>query len=91
MHFFSYQITYLVLVDGFDLKDTVWRVLKATFTTAMACVMNWRRVSGKIGLQRLVLKEVVIGENLFFRSPFYLYSILHNRQLFKTALQKVIL
>ncbi|XP_060745416.1 uncharacterized protein LOC132858889 [Tachysurus vachellii] len=53
--------TYLGLVGGFDLKDTVWRVLKATFTTAVAHGMNWRGVNGKIGVQRLVITEVVIG------------------------------
>ncbi|XDV31521.1 hypothetical protein PO909_002512 [Leuciscus waleckii] len=53
--------TFLGLVGGFDLKDTVWRVLKATFTTAVARVMNWRGVNNKIGVQSLVLKEVVIG------------------------------
>nr|XP_055049605.1 uncharacterized protein LOC129435180 [Misgurnus anguillicaudatus]XP_055049606.1 uncharacterized protein LOC129435180 [Misgurnus anguillicaudatus] len=53
--------TYLGLVGGFDLKDTVWRVLKATFTTALARGMNWRGVNGKIGVQCLVVKEVVIG------------------------------
>ncbi|KAG1930482.1 hypothetical protein F2P79_022248 [Pimephales promelas] len=53
--------TFLGLVGGFDLKDTVWRVLKATFTTAVARVMNWRGVNGKIGVHSLVLKEVVIG------------------------------
>ncbi|KAG1930486.1 hypothetical protein F2P79_022252 [Pimephales promelas] len=57
--------TFLGLVGGFDLKDTVWRVLKATFTTAVARVMNWRGVNGKIGVHSLVLKEVVIGKNLF--------------------------
>ena len=36
MFFFSYQITYLGLVGGSDLDNTVWRVLKATFTTAVA-------------------------------------------------------
>jgi len=59
------ETTFLGLVGGFDLKDTVWRVLKATFTTAVARVMNWRGVNGKIGVHSLVLKEVVIGKNLF--------------------------
>uniref|UniRef100_A0A9J8CWV3 DUF4806 domain-containing protein n=1 Tax=Cyprinus carpio carpio TaxID=630221 RepID=A0A9J8CWV3_CYPCA len=57
----SELITYLGLVGGFDLKDTVWRVLKATFTTPVARGMNWRGVNGKIGVQRLVVKEVIIG------------------------------
>uniref|UniRef100_A0A9J7ZVN5 DUF4806 domain-containing protein n=1 Tax=Cyprinus carpio carpio TaxID=630221 RepID=A0A9J7ZVN5_CYPCA len=61
----SELITYLGLVGGFDLKDTVWRVLKATFTTPVARGMNWRGVNGKIGVQRLVVKEVIIGKNLF--------------------------
>lgn len=63
--FFFSEITYLGLVGGFDLKDTVWRVLKATFTTPVARGMNWRGVNGKIGVQRLVVKEVIIGKNLF--------------------------
>ncbi|KAK2850382.1 hypothetical protein Q7C36_009165 [Tachysurus vachellii] len=48
--------------DGAKFRDhTMWRVLKATFTTAVARGMNWRGVNGKIGVQRLVITEVVIG------------------------------
>ena len=59
------------------------------FYNCCGTLMNWREVNGKIGVQRPVVKEVVIGET-FFRSPFYLYCTLHNTQLFKTALQNIV-
>nr|XP_055050986.1 transcription factor SPT20 homolog isoform X2 [Misgurnus anguillicaudatus] len=57
----SELINYLGLIGGVDVRDTVWRVLKATFSTTVARGMNWRGVNGKVCFQRLVLKEVVIG------------------------------
>ena len=88
MFFFSYQITYLGLVGGFDLITPCGECWKALLQLLWH-VMNWREVNGKIGVQRLVVKEVVIGET-FFRSHFYLYCTLHNSQLFKTALQNIV-
>ncbi|KAL7377303.1 hypothetical protein ABVT39_025341 [Epinephelus coioides] len=54
------QISYLGLIGGFNLKDTVWRVMKSTISTQVARQMNWRGVNDKISLQRLVLKTIII-------------------------------
>ncbi|KAI2665804.1 Transmembrane protein 237 [Labeo rohita] len=74
----SESISYLGLVGGFDLKDIVWRVLKVTFTAAVARGMNWRGVNGKICVQRLVLKEVIIGKNLSFEVIYFQRGFFQN-------------
>ncbi|KAL7845649.1 hypothetical protein AOLI_G00238410 [Acnodon oligacanthus] len=55
------MITSLGLQGGFDVKDTVWRVMRCTVTNSLAKQLNWRGINGKAGFQNLLLKEVIIG------------------------------
>ena len=60
------QITTLGLQGGFDVKDTVWRVMRCTVTNSLAKQLNWRGINGKAG-------EVIIG--MLFSSDFVGYAL----------------
>uniref|UniRef100_A0A667YTF4 DUF4806 domain-containing protein n=1 Tax=Myripristis murdjan TaxID=586833 RepID=A0A667YTF4_9TELE len=49
------------LVGGFDIKDTVWRIMKQTITNNLAKHTNWRGINGKMAMSSLQLKNVVIA------------------------------
>ncbi|XP_076852732.1 uncharacterized protein LOC143523316 isoform X2 [Brachyhypopomus gauderio] len=50
----------LGLAGGGDIRETVWAVMKRTFSNSVAKRINWRGVNGKMALQRLHLKSVLI-------------------------------
>ncbi|XP_077091506.1 uncharacterized protein LOC143742509 [Siphateles boraxobius] len=54
-------INNLGLVGGFDVKDTVWRIMRRTISNELAKIINWKGVNGKISLAALHLKDVVIA------------------------------
>uniref|UniRef100_A0A667YNN4 Uncharacterized protein n=1 Tax=Myripristis murdjan TaxID=586833 RepID=A0A667YNN4_9TELE len=54
-------INHLSLVGGFDIKDTVWRIMKQTITNNLAKHTNWRGINGKMAMSSLQLKNVVIA------------------------------
>ncbi|XP_057688138.1 uncharacterized protein LOC130913494 isoform X1 [Corythoichthys intestinalis] len=56
----SNLISYLGLIGGFNLKDTVWRIMKTTISNHVAKQMNWRGINNKISFQHLLLKTIII-------------------------------
>ncbi|XP_051991839.1 uncharacterized protein LOC127650438 [Xyrauchen texanus] len=51
----------LALKGGADIRECVWRIMHATIANSLAKQMNMRGVNGKIGFQRLQLRDVVIA------------------------------
>ncbi|XP_072554361.1 uncharacterized protein [Paramormyrops kingsleyae] len=54
-------IHYLALKGGSNVRESVWRIMNALITNTLAKSINMRGINGKIGFQRLMLKEVVIA------------------------------
>uniref|UniRef100_A0A8C4SDT5 DUF4806 domain-containing protein n=1 Tax=Erpetoichthys calabaricus TaxID=27687 RepID=A0A8C4SDT5_ERPCA len=40
-------ITLLGIQGGIDVRDTVWRIMRQTFTNSLAKQLNWRGINGK--------------------------------------------
>ncbi|KAK6489665.1 hypothetical protein HHUSO_G6537 [Huso huso] len=54
-------ISYLGMIGGTNVKETVWRLLSKTINNTLAQQMNWTSVNGKIAFKNLTLKDVVFG------------------------------
>uniref|UniRef100_A0A8C6T482 DUF4806 domain-containing protein n=1 Tax=Neogobius melanostomus TaxID=47308 RepID=A0A8C6T482_9GOBI len=55
------QIQLVTLKGGMDVRDSVWRIMHTLLSTSLAKQVNMRGINGKIGFQRLKLREVVIA------------------------------
>lgn len=58
------------MLNGVDVKDKVWRIMKQAIKNDLAKTVNWRGVNGKTSFQSLELKSVVIGK-CFCRKSFW--------------------
>lgn len=55
----------LALKGGTDIRECVWRIMHAMITNSLAKNINMRGINGKIGFQRLQIRDVVIGKLAF--------------------------
>ncbi|XP_051790778.1 uncharacterized protein LOC127529838 [Erpetoichthys calabaricus] len=53
-------ITLLGIQGGIDVRDTVWRIMRQTFTNSLAKQLNWRGINGKTCFHSLHIKDIVI-------------------------------
>ncbi|XP_038554925.1 uncharacterized protein LOC119888442 [Micropterus salmoides] len=51
----------LALKGGTDIRECVWRIMHAMITNSLAKNINMRGINGKIGFQRLQIRDVVIA------------------------------
>ncbi|XP_045897136.1 uncharacterized protein LOC123964074 [Micropterus dolomieu] len=54
----------LALKGGTDICECVWRIMHAMITNSLAKNINMRGINGKIGFQRLQIRDVVIVQGL---------------------------
>ncbi|KAK1174981.1 hypothetical protein AOXY_G2603 [Acipenser oxyrinchus oxyrinchus] len=52
------KISYLGMIGGTNVKETVWRLLSKTINNILAQQMNWTGVNGKRAFKNLTLKDV---------------------------------
>ncbi|XP_067309541.1 serine/arginine repetitive matrix protein 2-like [Pseudorasbora parva] len=51
----------LALKGGVDVHECIWRIMQGLITNSLAKKINMRGINGKIGFQRLLLRDVVIA------------------------------
>ncbi|XP_067251353.1 uncharacterized protein [Chanodichthys erythropterus] len=51
----------LALKGGVDVHECIWRIMQGLITNSLAQKINMRGINGKIGFQRLRLRDVVIA------------------------------
>lgn len=59
---YLFQVNWLGLIGGADVRDCTWRILKRVIANSLAKNLNWRGVNGKTSLATLQLREVVISK-----------------------------